>query len=91
MASAVKKARQFLEHEKAFREEMTFALLDLCGQNRKMLHQKTGMKVSAINYLVQKAESLGQPIVINMSLGGHWNSPHDGTTDQERLIDSLET
>jgi hypothetical protein len=47
-------SNEMREHEKAFREEITFALLDLCGQNRKKLSQVTGMKVSAINYLVQR-------------------------------------
>lgn len=49
-----KNSNELREHEKPFREEMTFALLDLCGQNRKILSRKTGMKVSAINYLVQR-------------------------------------
>lgn len=44
--------------------------------------------IDAINYMVQKAESLGQPIAINMSLGGH-SGPHDGTTGQEVVIDSV--
>jgi subtilisin family serine protease len=44
--------------------------------------------IDAMNYLVQKAQSLGQPIAINMSLGGHFG-PHDGTRPQEQLIDQL--
>ncbi len=44
--------------------------------------------IDAMNYLAQKASSLGKPIAINMSLGGHFGS-HDGTSPQERLIDSL--
>jgi subtilisin family serine protease len=44
--------------------------------------------IDAINYLVDKAESLGQPIAINMSLGGH-SGPHDGTSAQEVLIDAV--
>lgn len=44
--------------------------------------------IDAMNYLVQKAASLGQPIAINMSLGGHFG-PHDGTRPQEQLIDQL--
>ncbi len=44
--------------------------------------------IDAINYLVQKAESLDQPLSINMSLGGH-SGPHDGTTAQEQVINNL--
>lgn len=44
--------------------------------------------IDAMNYMVQKAASLGQPIAINMSLGGHYGS-HDGTRPQEQLIDEL--
>ncbi len=44
--------------------------------------------IDAMNYLVQKAASLGQPIAINMSLGGHFGA-HDGTSAQERVIDDL--
>ncbi len=44
--------------------------------------------IDAMNYLVQKAQALGQPIAINMSLGGHFGA-HDGTSAQERVIDDL--
>ncbi len=44
--------------------------------------------IDAINYLVSKAETLGQPIAINMSLGGHMGA-HDGTSAQEQIIDDL--
>ncbi len=44
--------------------------------------------IDAMNYLVQKAHALGQPIAINMSLGGHVGA-HDGTSAQEQLIDDL--
>ncbi|PIE75938.1 hypothetical protein CSA17_04850, partial [bacterium DOLJORAL78_65_58] len=44
--------------------------------------------IDAINYLVQKAQSLGQPIAINMSLGGH-SGPHDGTGLQEQVVDQV--
>jgi subtilisin family serine protease len=44
--------------------------------------------IDAMNYLVQKAQALGQPITINMSLGGHFGA-HDGTSAQERVIDDL--
>ena len=44
--------------------------------------------IDAMNYLVQKAHALGQPIAINMSLGGHFGA-HDGTSAQERVIDDL--
>ena len=44
--------------------------------------------IDAINYITQKAQALGQPIAINMSLGGHFG-PHDGTTAQEQLVNNL--
>ena len=44
--------------------------------------------IDAINYLVDKAGVLDQPIAINLSLGGH-SGPHDGTSGQEALIDNL--
>jgi len=44
--------------------------------------------IDAMNYLKMKAASLGKPIAINMSLGGH-SGPHDGTTAQESLVNSL--
>lgn len=44
--------------------------------------------IDAMNYLADKAESLGQPMAVNMSLGGHMG-PHDGTSAQEQLIDEL--
>lgn len=44
--------------------------------------------IDALNYLADKAETLGRPLVVNMSLGGHMG-PHDGTTAQEQVIDDI--
>jgi minor extracellular serine protease Vpr len=44
------------------------------------------MVINAMNYLAGKAA--GNPMTINMSLGGHMG-PHDGTSAQEQLIDDL--
>lgn len=44
--------------------------------------------VNAMSFVNQKAQELGLPYVINLSLGGHFG-PHDGTTLEERTIDNL--
>jgi len=44
--------------------------------------------IDSMNYLVNKAQALGQPIVINMSLGGR-RIPHKKTTGQEQVVDDL--
>jgi subtilisin family serine protease len=44
--------------------------------------------IAAMQYLADKAAELDQPMVINMSLGGHVGA-HDGTSAQEQLIDEL--
>jgi subtilisin family serine protease len=44
--------------------------------------------IDAMNYMAQKAQTLGRPIVVNMSLGGH-QGPHDGTSDQAAALDDL--
>ncbi|PYS49347.1 MAG: hypothetical protein DMF68_10295 [Acidobacteria bacterium] len=45
--------------------------------------------VNGIAFVKQKAAELNEPFVINMSLGGHGGSPHDGTDPDERAIDNL--
>jgi subtilisin family serine protease len=42
----------------------------------------------AVKYLVQKADELNQPLVINASVGGYFGS-HDGKDVQALLIDNL--
>ena len=44
--------------------------------------------INALQFVEQKAGELNKPFVINLSLGGQVG-PHDGTTPDERAIDSL--
>lgn len=44
----------------------------------------------AVQYLIEKAELLGKPIVINVSLGDY-NGSHDGTDLETQIINSLIT
>lgn len=44
--------------------------------------------LDGINYIMQKADSLGLPVVINMSLGSDFGDK-DGTSSEERGIDDL--
>ena len=41
--------------------------------------------IQGLQYLRNKKDSLGRPMVVNMSLGGHFG-PHDGTSILERAI-----
>jgi subtilisin family serine protease len=50
------------------------------GNSRQLLE--------AVNYVFERADALGQPAVINLSLGTH-GGPHDGTTPAERGFDNL--
>jgi subtilisin family serine protease len=49
---------------------------------------RTTDEINATEFIKQKAAELGEPFVINMSLGGQFG-PHDGTLPDERAIDSL--
>ena len=44
--------------------------------------------INAMRFIQQKAMELGEPFVINLSLGGH-QGPHDGTNPDERVIDEI--
>ncbi|HEY6229844.1 MAG TPA: S8 family serine peptidase [Pyrinomonadaceae bacterium] len=44
--------------------------------------------INAMEFVRQKAAELGEPFVINLSIGGQIG-PHDGTTPDERAIDNL--
>ncbi|MBI2420175.1 MAG: S8 family peptidase [Ignavibacteriales bacterium] len=44
--------------------------------------------INGCNYIFTKAQSLGKPAVINLSLGGQYG-PHDGTSLYEKALSSL--
>ncbi|MBW2523795.1 MAG: S8 family serine peptidase [Deltaproteobacteria bacterium] len=44
--------------------------------------------IDGVDYIFKKAEALGRPAVINMSLGSDFG-PHDGSSLEERGIDAL--
>jgi subtilisin family serine protease len=44
--------------------------------------------INALEFIKQKAAELGEPFVINLSLGSQ-GGPHDGTNQDERAIDTL--
>ena len=44
--------------------------------------------INALQFIQQKAAELGEPFVINLSLGAQFG-PHDGTLPDERAIDTL--
>lgn len=48
----------------------------------------TSSIVDAVDYVFQKADDLGLPAVVNLSLGHHYG-PHDGTDDGDLAIDAL--
>jgi len=48
----------------------------------------TNDEINSLAFIQQQAAALGEPFVINMSLGGH-TGPHDGTGYDEQAIDNL--
>ena len=44
--------------------------------------------ISALQFVTERAQQLGRPVVINMSIGGQ-SGPHDGTDPVEEVIDSI--
>jgi len=47
-----------------------------------------GDVVNGVSYIFSKAAQMGQPAVVNLSLGGHYG-PHDGTSLYEQALDGL--
>ena len=45
--------------------------------------------VDAVAYIFEKADALGRPAVVNLSIGGHFG-PHDGTSLFEQGLQSLQ-
>jgi len=43
--------------------------------------------VDGVNYILQKAASLGKPVAINLSLGNQVG-PHDGTSPMDQMLDA---
>ncbi|HGJ65295.1 TPA: T9SS type A sorting domain-containing protein [bacterium] len=44
--------------------------------------------IDAVKYILNKADILGKPVVINMSFGSNWG-PHDGTEYLDQALDRL--
>ncbi len=44
--------------------------------------------VSGVEYIFRRAEELGRPCVVNLSLGGHFG-PHDGTSNFDLALEGL--
>ena len=49
---------------------------------------QTGAIVDGVNYIFQKAASLGKQAVVNLSLGTQ-EGPHDGTLDMDVMLNAL--
>ncbi len=47
-----------------------------------------GLLVESVAWLFDEAEKLGRPMVINLSLGGHYG-PHDGSSLESRALSDL--
>ncbi len=68
--------------------EADLIIVKATRQNTADASFRTTDTINALNFIQQKAAELGEPFVINMSLGGQLG-PHDGTDPDERAIDNL--
>lgn len=65
--------------------------VDLGGGNEDEATESFGNSkrlLEAVDYIFRKANEMGRPAVVNMSLGTH-GGPHDGTTPAEQHFDGL--
>ena len=58
------------------------------GEDEEGFYAADGFLIQGVAYILDYAQSVGRPAVINMSLGGH-QSPHDGSSNAARALDNL--
>ncbi len=47
-----------------------------------------GLLVESVQWLFEQGKDIGKPVVVNLSLGGHYG-PHDGSSAESRALSSL--
>jgi subtilisin family serine protease len=67
--------------------EADLIIVKVCGGGAEGLGT-SATALDAVNYCYQRAQQLGRPIAVNMSLGDNLG-PHDGTSLLERGLDNL--
>ncbi len=68
--------------------EADLIIVKASRQNDDKADFHTADLINGMEFVRQKASDLGEPFVINLSLGGQ-TGPHDGTNPDERAIDNL--